>query len=610
MTRLPLPHLILAATLGWQGARGAGAEQPAAPAGSLAQPAGAGTPAPILRGVDFQGGRGDDAEFALEAAALEVGAPCSGPAFQKALAAIRLTDRFRSVEGGLVPVPDGVRVRIRVDPWPALRRLEWKGDARRGPVWKLIRGLRKGMRPGDQRLDAWARDLREHLVEAGYPSAQVAWARADADRTLAVTVDEGPPTLVRRVELVTNPAPYSEQDILSAAGLVPGKTLWTQATQLAALRSLRARFRKQQRYEARVDLSWDGQGTVRVTALPGPRVNLDYEGDNPGSLKDLVPLARADRYSPELLDEGDRAIVRALRNKGYLDAQVSHRRKVTNQAGSPWEEVTVTYVVQKGKQAKLDELRFEGNVEVGEADLKAAVTTGKVFHPKMTPDLLDAVEDRVKAVYEARGFTAVALRRQVEREGGRNVLVLRIREGPRRLLQWVRLELPPGLEGDLWSLGACLPLIFADNPVLVSGAAQARTYASDRPALAGVRGVVALSVPEAAPGATPAPTVLLLTLDRPIPLLKTDLARVYNILRQQRLPALGLVRPLVRLAVVPDDAGGTGVKIQDPGRSGVPGDPAEAGRAPGHRWADPGPGAPGQHRRLPAGGPQEPGAGP
>jgi len=568
MTRLPLPHLILAATLGWQGARGAGAEQPAAPAGALAQPAGTGTPAPILRAVDFQGGRGDDAEFALEAAALEVGAPCSDPAFQEALAAIRLTDRFRSVEGGLVPVPDGVRVRIRVDPWPALQRLEWKGDARRGPVWKFIRGLRKGMRPGDQRLDAWARDLREHLVEAGYPSAQVAWARADADRTLAVTVDAGAPTLVRRVELVTNPAPYTEKEILSAAGLVPGKTLWTQATQLAALRSLRARFRKQMRYEARVDLAWDGQGTVRVTALPGPRVNLDYEGDNPGPLKDLVPLARADRYSPELLDEGDRAIVRALRAKGYLDAQVGHRREVTSHPGSPWEEVTVTYVVQKGKKAKLDDLRFEGNAEVGEADLKAAVTTGKVFHPKMTPDLLDAVEDRVKAVYEARGFTAVSLRRQVEREGGRNVLVLRIREGPRRLLQWVRLELPAGLEGDLWSLGACLPLIFADNPVLVSGSAQARTYASDRPALAGVRGVVTLSTLEAAPGpasrTAPPGTVLTLTLDRPIPMLKADLARVYNTLRQQRLPALGLVRPMVRLAVVPDDAGGTGVKIEVP----------------------------------------------
>jgi outer membrane protein assembly factor BamA len=557
MIRPPSFRLLLAAP--WVCQAAVLAQEPALPrAEATAQVA-----QTVLLGLEVQGGSVDDAEFARAAAALEPGSPVAPEIFQAALAAVRLTDRFRKVDGQLLPGPGGDRAVLQLDPWPAVKRLEWSGDARRKEVRAFIRGLRKGMHPGDQRLAAWCGDLQTRLVEAGHPEARVAWARGDGDRTLVVSVNLGKPALVRQVDLVGDPAPYTRRDILKASGLEPGRSLWSQPAQLAAVRGLRRMFHNHHRFEATVEVAWDGDGGVRLAIRPGPRVNLAEAGDRLGrgaNLKELVPLARADRYTPELLDEGDRLIVRHLRSLGYLDAQVTHRREVTNYPGTPFEEVTVTYTLHKGRQSHLDELRFEGNTAVSEADLRgAAAIHGGLLAPRITPDLLDALEDRVKGVYLSRGFTDTSLRRQMERQDGRTALVMRVREGPQRLVPNLRLELPPGGLGDPWSLGECLALIFADAPARGPVTSDSRAFASDRPAMAGVKGTLDL-LPEA-PGA---PMVMTFTLSRPIPLLKTDLARVYTALKQQRLPALGLVHPVVRLTLEPGPDGSTGVRLEVP----------------------------------------------
>jgi outer membrane protein assembly factor BamA len=541
-----LPHLLLAASLVYLGA-----------------PAAAAQDSPLL-GLDFQGGSVDDVAFARMAAGLGQGAPVTEAAFQTALAAIRLTDRFRTVDGTLVAGPDGARALVRLDPWPAIQRLEWAGDARLKGIRKQIRGLRAGMRPGEQRLAAWSLELQGRLVEDGYPEAKVTWARAEGDKKVIITVTVGVGSLVRQVVLVGDPAPYTEEQILAAAKLVPGRTLWNQAVQVATSRNLRKMFHNHQRYEARTELAWDGQGTVRLTVAPGPKVFLESEGDRLGlttSLKDLVALARADRYSPELLDEGDRRIVRFFRAKGYLDAQVGHRRAVTSTGPPGFQEVTVTYTIAKGQRTRVAGVRFEGNQAFSQAELvKAADLPGAVAglgSPKATPDLLDAVEARVKERYLGQGYTEVSLRRQMERRDGRSELVFRVHEGPQRLLRWLRLELPPGGFGDPWGLGECLPLICSDKAVQVSGSEQSRTYVSDRRSMAGLQGVLTRS-PESA-----GPMVLTFTPNRPMPLLKGDLEKVFTALKQQRLPALGIVRPMVRLNLEPVD-GGTGVHIEVP----------------------------------------------
>lgn len=529
--------------------------------------------------LTFQGGGEDDVAYARVATGLELGSPLDAQGFQTALAAIRRTDRFRRVEGGLEPGPMGVRAWVRLDPWPAVEHLAWRGDAKQAVVQKQIRGLRTGMRPGEFRLATWSQELQAHLVEAGYPAARVTWSREQADRTLAITVALGAGSVVQRVEVTGNPAPYTAADLLRYSKLQPGHSLWTPALQLETARNLNKVLHGHHRYEAQVDLDWDGRGTLRLGVVSGPRVQLVAEGDGLGwttSLSDLVPLTRAERYSPELLDEGDRRIIRFLRNQGFLDAQVGHRREVIRNDPGGYQEVRLTYSIHKGERSHLDRVVFQGNQAMATADLERAAALPGGFlglgAPRATPDLLDALEDRVKAFYLARGYPDTTLRRELDRRDGRNELSFTIQEGPRRLLKWLRLELPPGGFGAPWTLGECLPLILSDKPVRVGGGEETRVFHSDRREMESVAGTLTSA------GEAGGPVVFTLTLSQPIPLLKGDLTRVYTALKQQRLPALGVVRAVVRLNLealpatgggangsqVAGSDGGTGVRIQVP----------------------------------------------
>ncbi len=502
--------------------------------------------------LEFVGGGVDDQAFARAAAGLRPGHVLSGPEFQRALEAIRATDRFRAVEGS-----PGV---VRLDPWPRVTAIQVRGDAPSALRRHLFPGLRKGERVGALRLEAQRRQAQEHLVAAGYPDARVAASRAEGDVRLVLDVAVGKPNLIRSVEVVGNVRPFSAEALIRETKVVPGTTLWNREVELECLRRLRKKLVGAKRFESRVDLDWDAGGALRLTVEVGPKVILASDGAGLGwttSLKDLVPLARADRYTPELLDEGERRIVRLFRSRGHLDPQVSYTRKVTKTGPGGPEEVVVTYHLAPGPVSKLGAFTFEGNQAVGEKDLRKAADVGGFLGAKARPELLDAAENHILALYESRGFTDAKVRRSVVLRDGKADLVFRIREGRQRLVSWIRLDLPPEGFGDPWGLGSALALLFAEKPVLTAERNGARIYRSDRREMEGCEGALALRPEEGRLQVT-------LTFSRPIPLLKADLFRAYTAVRQQHLVALGVLRPTVRSQVVVEDGGACGILFEVP----------------------------------------------
>jgi len=378
-----------------------------------------------------------------------------------------------------------------------------------------------------------------------------------------VKVVLGAPDLLTEIAVVGRIAPYTPEQIIHMAKVKPGKTLWTAASRLELLNRLRNKLMKDKRFESQVEVAWES-GVLRLTVDAGPVVLLRADGDSLGwttSLKDVVGLARANRYSPELLDEGDRRILRVLRGKGYLEAQVSHRREVLQTGPDGPERVRITFTVRRGETSPIGSIRFEGNREVPGAELvKAADLPFSFFSaqgPEATPELMDGVEARVKNLYLSRGYPDASVRLlPLRRTRDRCELVYLVSEGPRRLVQWLKLDLPGDGLGDPWGLGECLTRVLAERPLRVA-VGLTRRYASDDPVLKGVEGTLAIAP---APGGG---TSAVLTLSRPIPLLRTDLAKVFNALRQQRLPALGVVRPVVRMTLE-DTPGGTGIHLVVP----------------------------------------------
>ena len=538
------------------------APQPAAALGGGVPPGAAPgqAAAEVIRQVRFTGGSPDDVAFAQAAGALSIGSPAAEGPFQVALAAIRKTDRFRTVEGRLGSGPQGVTAEISLDPWPPLDHVTVEGVPR-----GQVTGLRLRLPVGSHRLEAWRVQFEARLRESGFPAAQVRCERVFQGRGLVVKVVKGKPALVTQVEVGGQIHPYARRELIKDAGIVPGKTLWTAGSQLEILNRLRKRMAKDKRFESQVDVAWE-DGLVRLTVDAGPEVLIRSDGDSLGwtvSLKTMVGLARANRNSPELLDEADRRILRALRAKGYLDAQVVHRREVLATGPAGPERVRVTFTVKRGETSPIGAIRFEGNQALTESELKKAADLPFSFFsaqgPEATPELMDGVEARVKDLYLSRGFTEASVRLQpLRREKDRFALVYRVYEGPRRLVSWLKLDLPPGGLGDPWGLGECLTRILSEKPLRVA-VGLSRSYATDEPALAGVTGTLELAEDPARGGALG----LTLALSRPVPLLKRDLANIFNALRQQRLPALGVVRPVVRLSLE-DTPAGTGVHLVVP----------------------------------------------
>lgn len=496
--------------------------------------------------IDVLGGSGDDQAFARAALGVTLGRPLDAAGLEEALAAVRLTDRFRQVQGAVVPEGGGAVLRLSLEPWPEVATWEVRGDLPAALRKALPFSIRKGQRLGDLRLEELRQRLEVWLQESGYPKGRASVVREEGGRRIVFPLDPGAPALVRSLRVEGELGPYSAEKLQKLSGLVPGRSLWTAESRREALAGIRKRFLKDSRYFWQADVRMGEDGAVTLQAAPGPIVRLKKEGEGLGwsGLKDLVPLSRAERFTPDLLDEGARRILRKLRSKGYLDAEVVHRTELVEGTEAQPKEVRLVYQITPGTRMVLKDVRFERNQELDSRTLTqaAAVPSGYMGlgTPWATPELIGTVEERVKSAYRSRGFNDIALRRPtLERKGDQVTLALEVREGSQRFLSSMVLDVPDEEGWIAWDLAQALPLMVADRPVLESvTGGRIRRYRSDRPAMASYL----ITVEELETPTRPGFRTFRLRGDRPFPLVRYDITSVLVSIRQ-RLGTWGVLRP-------------------------------------------------------------------
>jgi outer membrane protein assembly factor BamA len=512
---------------------------------------------PIFQGFQWEGGSPDDRGFAEMASGLVKGKPRLDQPFDLVLEAIRATDRFSSVNGSFGA--DGI-ARIHLQPWPPLLSWAWQGDTlpknNKSPVFP---DLQKGMRVGNLRLEEWRRIAEARLRDDGYPLARLALDRDASGTRLNLKMELGVASLVRAIAIDGDLFPYRMETLLKLADIQVGRTLWTQNLRRKAAQKIRRRFVKDKRLEGQVGLTFASDGTLTISVNPGPVVSIATEGMwlSQRTLKELLPLARADRYGPELLDEGDRRIIRHFREKGFLDVEATHVRKVVSGNAAHPHETRITYRIHTGERRYAERVIFEGNQELTDQDLtKAAdLPRGLLWFnaPRVTPDLISELETRITNRYLSLGFSDVRLRRRIEIRNSEQVLVLTIREGLRRTVRAIILDLPDGPTWDAWKFGEHLLRAVADKPELLHPAfSQRRRYRSDRRELGGLVAVLELLPSELG---KPKKSIRLLT-EQPVPFVLAQLAVVLGYLNQE-VAALGTSNPIVRTHFAEDDAGAT-----------------------------------------------------
>ncbi len=500
-----------------------------------------------LTALRIEGGGDDDRRFAVTATGLKVGQPVDEAAFQLALAAVRLVDRYQSVEGTLGA--DG-SASLRLVPILPLATWRWEGDPIPKPLRKtLLPELRKGSRLGPQRRSKLITLAEQRLGEAGYPVARLQMELKEGGRSARLLLKLGPPSMVREVRVEGDPAPYTREVLLKQAKLQPGKTFWTPATIRNAQRRLREFMIKDDRLEGSVRLEPGSEsGALLLEVRPGPKVTLRSKGLNllaplwgQPRLSEFVPLARAERYTPSLLEEGAGRITTYFRNQGYPEAKVTYERRVTAGIAEHPEAVLLTFTLVLGEQRNMAKVQLEGNRELSDKDLQPAVTLPRrwlVMAPHARAEIITSLEERVTAFYLQRGFPDVVVRRRVDTtaEGSVEVRLL-IKEGPRRFLEALVLDLPadPGFSRE--TLSKSLLLALSDKPASIEGK---KRFRSDRKALRGIEGTMVIT-----------PQGARLQFQPSLPLVRNDIALVVADLRL-RLSSAGSANPQMKLAFEDD----------------------------------------------------------
>ena len=519
---------------------------------------------PAFQGFIWEGGSADDRGFAAMASGLVKGNPYPNLPFDRVLEAILATDRYMSVDGTFGA--DGI-ARIHLQPWAKLQSWVWQGDSLPEKTKVLLfPDLRKGQPLGALRLEEWRRVAEARLRDEGYPQARLSVKRDASGARLSLKMELGLASLVRAFAVNGNLGSYRLETLLKIANIQAGQTLWTQDLRRQAARKIRLRFVKDKRLEGQVELSFSSSGTLTLSVDPGPIVRVSTTGKwlSQRTLKELLPLARTDRYGPELLDEGDRRIDRYYRDKGFLDVATTHVREVVSGSPEHPSEVRLTYRIKTGERRYATRILFEGNQELNDKDLSKAANLPRGIlwfnAPRATPDLLSEIETRITNRYLSTGFSAVRLRRRLETRNGEQDLIFNIREGPRRTVRAIILELPEGSIWDPWKFGESLLLAVADKAELLTPVfSQRRRYRSDRRELDGL--VVVLELLPSELG-KPRKSIRLLT-ERPVPYIRANMAAVLGDLNQH-VAALGSPNPIVRAPRFEEDDTGATIYLEIP----------------------------------------------
>ena len=337
----------------------------------------------VVKEVRIDGGSEDDRQFAAAALGLKPGQALEDTDFQQALNAVRLVDRYRLVEGAFSAEGEVI---LRLDPLTPVATWQWTGDPIPSALRKtLLPELRKGQRLGPQRLAVLTRMAEQRLRDVGYPLGKVEPTVEQGGRHLRLALTLGIPSLIREIRIEGDPAPYTREQLLKVAGLQPDASLWTPSVALDAQRRLRRRMVKDHRLEGFVRLEPAAEaGVMQLDIRPGPKVTLKAKGLNilaplwgRPTLSEFVPLARAERYLPSLLEEGAGRITTYFRNQGYPEAKVSFDRVVTRGTADHPEAVTLTFTVDHGPQRNLGRVQFEGNKELTDGEVRAVVSRAR-----------------------------------------------------------------------------------------------------------------------------------------------------------------------------------------------------------------------------------------
>lgn len=417
----------------------------------------------------------------------QVGDPLTEEGIQEAERRLRAKEIFRSVDIEVVPATGGVDVVLHLERTRVIGAVRasgyesmWREDMRR-----LIR-LQTGA-PFEPGLIDAARDrIRKRYADLGFPETEVEVEETFQSEAvdLHFHIREGWALIINDI-VVEGGEVLPPKQLEKAIRKARGKR-WTREQRRTLQTNLLKALRKQTYYGGRAwcrfvdEPGSAGLASCRVEA--GPRHTIELSGNRKRSEKALLSL---DALNERLLitdgtwRELGRDMVRTYQAAGYYRAKV--RTEIEGD-----DPKHVRFVIEEGRRYRLRAIRFTGNRELSEEQLRTQLATSEEpWWPwsgrgRLQDELLDEDLSRLWFFYREQGFEhaeIVDARREVDDDRGRIVLEIVIDEGPRTVVSGIDYDgLPPLRATPGLQLQAGVPL----GPERLKQDRQALTLALSR----------------------------------------------------------------------------------------------------------------------------------
>lgn len=375
-----------------------------------ALPAGAADPAALAgRNVAevrlFRDGRPLDEPSLLDFVETRPGRPLSMRQVRESLAHLFSLGEFVDIRASAAAGAQGVSLRYDLAPFRGAEGIEVL-DARGRPVEEAADLVRRrvGSPAAPGQAAAAVALLEEYYRDAGRFAPRIAPRPPSPDGRFVIDVDPGPPARIGSIT-VRGVEPPRRPAVLNRLGVREGDP-YAPAELERRLAEYEDEVRSRRFYAARFSHaaapSPDGLAvSLDLDVRTGSRVAVRFEGDPvpEARVDELVPIAREASIDEDLLEDSGLRVVAHLRELGYRDARVTHRR--LEEPG----QLSIVFAVQRGSRYVVEEIAFIGRTVLPGAELAALfdVEAG-------APLVLDRVEagvSAVRAAYERRGYRGV-----------------------------------------------------------------------------------------------------------------------------------------------------------------------------------------------------------
>ena len=228
------------------------------------------------------------------------------------------------------------------------------------------------------------------------------------------------------------------------AAIRPGKT-YRYGNVTRANKYLQSRLETQDRLAAKVQPHGaeyhpdTNRADIHFEVDTGPEIHVDVKGAHLWSWtrKSLLPVYQGAGVDPELVEEGRQALTSYFQAKGFFDAKVSSQ---LNQADSI---DTITYEITKGKKHKVRAVEVAGNknIDINGLMNQMRVQKAHLFSPgEFSDKLVRTTSKNLEALYRNEGYSSVKVTPQVENNGGDIRVRFTVDEGPRDIVQSLKIE--------------------------------------------------------------------------------------------------------------------------------------------------------------------------